>query len=74
MVMKKASRVISPLRQGVGKSFRSPRSRDDGGSGYTRFRGILIGYLGVRHRAVFIVCGPPDDSPPSRIPASCSPR
>src|SRR3954468_15361757 len=54
MVMKKASGVISPLRQGAGKSFRSPRSRDDGGVGYGLFRGRLIGYLGFRYRELLI--------------------
>ena len=54
MVMKKASRVISPLRQGAGKSFRFPRSRDDGGSGYRLFRGRFIGYLGFRYRGLLI--------------------
>src|SRR3954466_12354851 len=50
MAMKKASRMISPLRKGAGKSFISPRSRDDGGGGYRLFRGDLIGYLGFLHR------------------------
>ena len=55
MVMKKASRVNSPLRQGARKSFRSPlRSRDDGGGGYRRFRGDLIGCLGFLHRGLLI--------------------
>src|SRR3954467_13409204 len=54
MVMKKAFGMISPLRQGAGKSFRSPRSRDDGGGGYRRFRGILIQYIGFRHRGLLI--------------------
>src|SRR3954465_8173261 len=53
MMKKKASRMIS-LRQGAGKSFRSPRSRDDGGSRYRRFRGILIGCLGFLHRGLLI--------------------
>src|SRR3954471_12598007 len=44
----------SPLRQGAEKSFRCPRSRDDGGGGYRRFRGILIGYLGFLHRGLLI--------------------
>ena len=54
MVMKKASGMISPLRQGAGKSFRSPRSWDYGGGGYGLFRGYLIGYLGFLHRGAFI--------------------
>jgi hypothetical protein len=33
MVMKKASGDDSPLRQGAGKSFWTPRSRDDDGGG-----------------------------------------
>src|SRR3954465_6809857 len=53
MVMKKASGMISPLRQGAGKSFRPPRSRDDGG-GYGLFRGDLIGCLGILPRDDFI--------------------
>src|SRR3954471_16424051 len=45
MVMKKASRMISPLWRGAGKSFRPspPRSRDDGGGSYGLFHGRLIG-------------------------------
>src|SRR3954470_8002511 len=54
MVMKKASGMISPLRQGVEKSSRSPRSRDDGGGGYGLFHGDLIGYLGFRYRGLLI--------------------
>src|SRR3954469_24924244 len=54
MVMKKASEMISPLRQGAGKSFRSPQSRDNSGSGYRLFRGRLIGYLGFRYRGILI--------------------
>src|SRR3954470_10633061 len=54
MVMKKASRMISPLRQGAGKSFRSPRSRYDGGAGYRLFRGDQIGYLGFWHQGLLI--------------------
>src|SRR4051812_17538748 len=54
MVMKKASGMISHLRQGVGKSFRSPQSRDDGGGGYGLLHGDLIGYLGFLHRGAFI--------------------
>src|SRR4051812_25533892 len=45
MVMKKASGMFSPLRQDAGKSFRSSRSRDDGGGGYGLFHGDLIGVL-----------------------------
>src|SRR3954468_11720995 len=45
---------FSPLLQGAGKNFRSPRSRDDGGSGYGRFRGFLIGYSGFLHRGLLI--------------------
>src|SRR4051812_36263922 len=54
MVMKKASRMISPLRQGDEKSFRSRRSRDDGGGGYRLFRGDLIRCLGFWHHESFI--------------------
>src|SRR3954465_2779288 len=54
MVMKKASGMISPLWQGAGKSFRSPRSRDDGGGGYGLFHGNLIGSLGFWHRGAII--------------------
>ena len=50
--MKKASGMISP--PGAGKSFRSPRSRDDGGGGYRLFCGILIGSLGFRHQGLLI--------------------
>src|SRR3954468_10605947 len=45
---------LSPLRQGAGKNFRSPRSRDDGGGGYRRFHGFLIGYSGFLHRGLLI--------------------
>src|SRR4051794_37484657 len=54
MVMKKASEMIYPLWQGAGKSFRSPRYRDDGGSGYGLFHGDLIGYLGFWHQGDYI--------------------
>src|SRR5215216_197947 len=54
MVMKKASRVICPLRQGAGKSFGSPRSRDGDGSGYRLFHGFLIGCLGFSSRGTVI--------------------
>src|SRR4051812_3097225 len=37
-----------------GRASDPPRSRDDGGGGYRRFRGIFIGYLGFWHRGVFI--------------------
>src|SRR3954467_12793929 len=53
MVMKKASGMISPLWQGAGKSFRSPRSRDNGGD-YGLFHGDLIGYLGFWYRGLLI--------------------
>ena len=54
MMMKKASRVNSPLRQGARKSFRSPRSRDGDDGGYRLFRGFLIGYLGFSSRRQYI--------------------
>src|SRR4051812_10555593 len=54
MVMKKASGMISPLRQRDGKSFRSPRSRNDGGGRYGLFHGDLIGCLGFLHRGDFV--------------------
>src|SRR4051812_23584424 len=31
-----------------------PPSRDDGGGGYRRFRGILIGYLGFMYQGLLI--------------------
>src|SRR4051812_4873376 len=53
MMKKKSSRMISPPA-GCREELQIPRSRDDGGGGYTRFHGILIGYLGFLHRGVFI--------------------
>ena len=47
MVMKKASGMNSPIRQGVRKSFRFPQSRDGDGGGYRLFRGFLIPVLRV---------------------------
>src|SRR3954462_10973217 len=52
MVMNKAPGMISPLRQGAGKSFRSPLSREYGGGGYRLFCGRLIGYLGFWYRGL----------------------
>ncbi len=49
MMKKKASRMISPPAR-YRKELQIPRSRDDGGGGYGRFRGDLIGYLGFLHR------------------------
>src|SRR4051812_1613007 len=53
MMKKKASRMISPPA-GCREELQIPRSRDDGGSRYRRFRGILIRYLGFRHRGLLI--------------------
>ena len=68
MVMKKASGMISPLRQDAGKSFRSPRFRNDDGGGYRLFHGYLIGYLGFLYRGDFIGedarQGPPEGPTP----------
>src|SRR5215216_3559838 len=54
MVMKTAFGMISPLRKDVGKSFRPPRSRDNGGGGYKLFRRFLIGCLGFLRRGAYI--------------------
>src|SRR3954463_8648066 len=53
MMKKKASGMISPPT-GCREELQIPRSRDDGGVGYRWFRGILIGYLGFRHRGLLI--------------------
>src|SRR3954463_210358 len=53
MMKKKASKMISPLA-GCREELQIPRSRDDGGGGYRRFHGILIGCLGFRHRGLLI--------------------
>src|SRR4051812_8304864 len=53
MMKKKASRMISPPA-GCQEEFQIPRSRDNGGGSYRCFRGILIGYLGFRHRGLLI--------------------
>jgi hypothetical protein len=50
MVMKKASGDDSPLRQGARMNFRSPRARDDDGSGYGLLSGIFALYLGFSRR------------------------
>ena len=53
MVMKKASGMISSLRQDAEKSFRSPRSRDDGGPlvfGVNQF--AVLEHLLLHHGAV----------------------
>src|SRR3954464_911676 len=53
MMKKKAYGMIyHPV--GCREELQIPRSRDDGGEDYRRFRGILIGYLGFWHRGVFI--------------------
>ena len=53
MMKKKASGMISPPT-GCWEELQIPRSRDDGGGSYRRFRGILIGCLGFRHRGILI--------------------
>src|SRR4051812_35965637 len=53
MMKKKASGMISPPA-GCLEELQIPQSRDDGGSGYRRFRGISIGSLGFRHRGIII--------------------
>src|SRR3954468_10280343 len=53
MMKKKASEMISPPL-GCQEELHIPRSRDDGGGGYRRFRGILIRYLGFRHQGLLI--------------------
>src|SRR5215216_7516323 len=50
---KKASGMISPLA-GCREELQIPQSRDDGGGGYRRFRGVLIGCLGFLHRGLLI--------------------
>src|SRR3954469_15569552 len=45
--------MISPPA-GCREELQIPRSRDDGGSGYRRFHGDLIGCLGFRHRGLLI--------------------
>src|SRR4051812_27942128 len=50
---KKASGMISPLA-GCREELQIPRSRDDGGGGYRRFRGVLIGFLGFLHWGLII--------------------
>jgi hypothetical protein len=54
MVMKKASGDDSPLRQGAGKSFRTSRTRVDGGGGYRTFRGWRLGCLGFSQGCEYI--------------------
>jgi hypothetical protein len=54
MVMKKTSGGDSPLRQGAGKSFWTPRSRVDDGVGSRCVSGKVIGSLGFSRRGVFI--------------------
>src|SRR3954463_16061225 len=49
----KASGMISPPA-GCREELQIPRSRDDGGGGYRRFRGFLIGYSGFLHRGLLI--------------------
>src|SRR4051812_26109778 len=53
MRKKKASGMISPPA-GCEEELQIPRSRDDGGSGYRRFHGILIGGVGFLHRGLLI--------------------
>src|SRR3954469_21240683 len=53
MMKKKASRMISPPA-GCREELQIPPSRDDGGGGYRRFRGVLIGCLGFLHRWLLI--------------------
>ena len=54
MVMKKASRVNSPLWQGTGRASDPSRSRDGDDGGYRLFRGFLIGSLGFSSRGQLI--------------------
>ena len=53
MMKKKASGMISPPAW-CREELQIPRSRDDGGSGYKRFRGDLIGCLGFLHQGLLI--------------------
>src|SRR3954469_12333021 len=55
MMKKKASGMISPAT-GCREELQipPPRSRDDGGGGYRRFRGVLIGCLGFLRRGILI--------------------
>src|SRR3954469_19061262 len=83
VMKKKASGMISPLA-GCREELQIPQSRDDGGSGYRRFRGVLIGCLGFLYRGLLIGEGasqevhkgvwPPYGASPSRLLASCRPR
>src|SRR4051812_10674052 len=52
----KASGMISPPA-GCREELQIPRSRDDGGGGYKRFRGFLIGYSWFLHRGLLICEG-----------------
>src|SRR3954465_1149280 len=53
-MMKKKSAGMNSPSVGRREEVQIPRSRDDGGGGYRRFRGILIGCLGFLHQRVFI--------------------
>src|SRR3954468_24526154 len=53
MMKKNASGMISPPA-GCREELQIPRSRDDGGGDYRRFRGILIRHLGFRRRGLLI--------------------
>jgi hypothetical protein len=54
MVMKKASGGDSPLRQGAGKSLDPPDLASMTAAACSRFRGKLIGPLGVSRRGEYI--------------------